>query len=333
MNKIKIAALFFFLVLVGFINAQSFAPVNKNASPEAKKLLSYLYSISGKQVLAGQHNYNNDDRFSDSAFAFAGKHPAVWGSDFIWNGTQDNGQSIVDAAIKKSKEGYLITLMWHQGRPTDDAPFGWKESIQGKLTDAQWKELITPGTILYKRWLAQIDVVAGYLKQLQDAHVPVLWRPYHEMNGVWFWWGNKKGKDGIAKLWQLMYDRYTNYHHLNNLIWVWGANGPRDIPGDEAYSYKDFYPGHNYVDVLGADVYHADYEQRDYNELLQLAQGRPIALTEVGSLPSDDVLKAQPKWCWFLEWTSWLWTDNTKQRVREVYLSDKTLTHDDVKIQ
>ena len=333
MSKITTSMLFSLVFAFTLLQAQPFQPVNKNASPEVRKLLSYLYSISGKQILAGQHNYNNDDRFSDSVFAFTGKYPAVWGTDFIWNGTQDNGQAIVDAAIKKSKEGYLVTLMWHQGRPTDDPPFGWKESIQGKLNDVQWKELITPGTNLYKRWLAQIDVIAVYLKQLQDAHVPVLWRPYHEMNGVWFWWGNKKGKDGIAKLWQLMYDRYTNYHHLNNLIWVWGANGPRDIPGDEAFSYKDFYPSHKYVDVLGTDVYHADYEQKDYNELLQLAQGRPIALTEVGSLPSDDVLKAQPKWCWFLEWTSWLWTDNIKQRVKEIYLSERTLTHDEVKLQ
>lgn len=312
-------------------NAQPFEPINKNASPEVKKLLSYLYFINGKKILSGQHNYNQDaNRFNDSAFAFTGKYPAVWSNDFIWNGTKDNGRALVDEAVKKSHDGYFVTLMWHQGRPMDSPPFGWKESIQGKLTVEQWTGLITPGTELNKKWLAQIDVVAGYLKQLQAAHVPVLWRPYHEMNGVWFWWGNKKGKDGIAKLWQMMYDRYTNYHKLNNLIWVWGANGIRDIPGDEAYAYKDFYPGHNFVDILGADVYHADYEQRDYNELLDVARGKLIALTEVGSLPSDDVLQAQPKWAWFVVWSSWLWTDNTKQRVKEIYNNENVLSHGDV---
>ena len=324
--------LFFGLFIFSAINAQPIQPVNKNASPEVKKLLKFFYSIDGKYILAGQHNYNNDpDRFSDSAYAFTGKYPAVWGCDFIWNGTTDNGQAVVDAAIKKNKEGSIVTLMWHEGRPTDDPPYGWKESVQAKLTDAEWVELTTPGTRLYKRWLAQIDIIAGYLKQLQDAHVPVLWRPYHEMNGVWFWWGNKKGKEGIAKLWKMMYDRYTNHFKLNNLLWVWGANGVRDIPGDEAYSYKDFYPGSNYVDMLGADVYHADYEQRDYNELLQVAKGKIIALTEVGSLPSDDVLKAQPKWVYFLVWSSWLWTDNTKQRDKEIYNSDRTITLDKLK--
>ena len=96
-------------------------------------------------------------------------------------------------------------MMWHAGRPMDNPPYGWKESIQGELDDAQWKELTTPGSPLNKRWEAQVDKIASYLKQLQDANVPVLWRPYHEMNGVWFWWGDKKGPDGYQKLWKMMY--------------------------------------------------------------------------------------------------------------------------------
>ncbi len=321
------------LVTANLCNGQPFAPVNKNASPEASKLLSYLYSINGKYILSGEHNYNQSlNRFSDTVKVMTGKCPAVWGTDFIWNGTKDNGQAIVDEAIQKHKEGYIVTLMWHEGRPTDNPPYGWKESVQGKLTAEQWRALTTPGTGLNNRWLAQIDAIAGYLQQLQAAHVPVLWRPYHEMNGVWFWWGNKKGKDGIVKLWKMMYDRYVNHFHLNNLLWVWGANGPRDIPADEAYPYKEFYPGAAYVDILGTDVYHMDYEQKDYNELLRLAKGKPIALTECGELPNAAILEAQPKWSWFLVWTSWIWTDNTPQRVKEVYERPQTLTHDEVKL-
>jgi len=321
------------LLMSASANAQSFEPVNHNASIEAKQLLRYLYSINGKHILSGQHNFNQSmNRFNDSVKSITGKYPAVWGTDFIWDWKKDNGQAIVDECIQRNKERYIITLMWHEGRPTDEPPFGWKESIQGKLTDEQWKELVTPGTALYNRWLAQIDIVAGYLKQLDDAHVPVLWRPYHEMNGIWFWWGNKKGKDGIAKLWAMMYDRYVNHFHLNNLLWVWGANGPRDIPGDEAYPYKDFYPSNNYVDVLGADVYHMDYEQRDYNELLNLAKGKLIALTECGELPNELILNAQPKWAWFLVWSDWIYSHNSKEQVKAVYGREQTLTHDEVKI-
>ena len=167
------------------------------------------------------------NRFSDTVKNITGKYPAVWSTDFIWNGNKDNGQAVVDESIKKNKERYIITLMWHQGRPTDNPPFGWKESIQGKLTDDEWERLTDNcrNGALNNRWLAQIDTIAGYLLQLKAANVPVLWRPYHEMNGVWFWWGNKKGKDGIQKLWKMMYDRYVNHFHLDNLLWVWGANG------------------------------------------------------------------------------------------------------------
>ena len=323
----------FFIFISAHLFSQSFEPVNPNASTEAKQLLKYLYSINGTHILSGQHNFNESmNRFNDSVKSITGKYPAVWGTDFIWDWKKDNGHAIVDECIQRNKEGYIITLMWHQGRPTDEPPFGWKESIQGKLTDDQWKELVTPGTTLFDRWLAQIDIVAGYLKQLDDAHVPVLWRPYHEMNGIWFWWGNKKGKDGIAKLWAMMYDRYVNHFHLNNLLWVWGANGPRDIPGDEAYPYKDFYPGSNYIDVLGADVYHMDYEQRDYNELLDLAKGKLIALTECGELPNEFILNAQPKWAWFLVWSDFIYSHNSHEQVREIYNREQTLTHDEVKI-
>ena len=314
------------------ITAQRYGPVNPDASAGVKKVLNLLYDVKGKYILSGQQNYNSDlNTFSDSAKAISGKYPAVWGSDFILWGDKDLGPQIVDEATRKWHQGYLVTLMWHEGRPTDEPPYDWKNSIQGKLTDAEWAELTTPGTKLNKRWLDQIDIIAGYLKQLQDAGVTVLWRPYHEMNGVWFWWGNKKGKNGITRLWKMMYDRYTNYHHLNNLIWVWGANGMRDIPFDEAYDYKDYYPGSDYVDILGADIYHFDYEQDDYEALLKLANGKPIALTETGELPKPEILGVQPQWTWFMVWTSWLWTDNTHKEVKQIYNMPRTLSHDEVK--
>src|SRR5690606_20383457 len=175
-------------------------------------------------------------------------------------------------------------------------------SIQGELTDEEWAELTTPGTELNLRWQKQVDQVAALLAQLRDAGVPILWRPYHEMNGIWFWWGDKKGPDGFAKLWKMMYDRYVNVHHLDNLLWVWNANAPRDIPFDQAYSYRDYYPGHEYVDILATDVYHFDYEQKDYEELLALAEGRPVALGEVGELPKMEILEVQPAWTWFMVW-------------------------------
>ncbi len=320
-----------FLLLINSLQAQEIKPVTRNASPEAQNLLRYLYEIDDKHTLAGQHNYNHEmNAYSDKAQEIGGRYPAIWGTDFIWSGEQDPGQKIVDEAIQKFKSGVIVTLMWHAGKPTDNPPFRWSESIQGKLSEEEWKALTTPGTPLHARWRDQADIIASYLKQLRDAHVPVLWRPYHEMNGVWFWWGNKKGEEGYAKLWQLLFDRFVNFHKLNNLIWVWNANAPRDIPMDEAFAYPEFYPGAEYVDVLATDVYNFDYEQKDYEDLLALADGKPIALGEVGELPKMEILTAQPKWAWFMVWASWLETHNTLERVMTIYNSSETLTREEV---
>lgn len=304
------------------------APVNKNATQEAKELLHYIYSLDDN-ILSGQHSYNEEpDKFYNQAKAITGKFPAVWGTDFYWNGENDPGERIVEAAIKKHREGAIITLMWHVGRPQDTPPYGWANSVQNEISDADWEELVTPGTTLHEKWLDQIDNVADHLKKLKEAKVPVLWRPYHEMNGVWFWWGNKRGPEGYPKLWKLMYERYTNHHNLNNLIWVWNANGPRDIPQDEAFEYQEFYPGHEYVDILATDIYHFDYERKDYRELLKLADGKPIALGEVGQLPKPNILEAQPKWSWFMVWSNWLQTANSEENVKAIYNFEKTISRE-----
>ena len=320
-----VSAFLLMLFLATHTFAQSFQPVNKNATPEAKALLAYLYSIKGKSILSGEHG--GGTRFLDSVKSITGKYPAVWGSDFIWSYPNGGGQRVVNEAIANYKKGYIIALMWHQGRPMDNPPYGFRESVQAKMTDSDFQQILTLGTELNEKYLVQLDTIAYYLKELQDAHVPVLWRPYHEMNGVWFWWGNRPGKDGVQKLWKIMYDRFVNYHHLNNLLWVWGANGPRDIPKDEAYSYAPFYPGAAYVDILGADIYHSDYEQKDYNELLSVAKGKVVALTEVGEMPKPEILEAQPQWAWFMVWTNFLWNNNSRQAgERHIFKAGNYLT-------
>jgi mannan endo-1,4-beta-mannosidase len=220
--------------------------------------------------------------------------------------------------------------MWHAGRPQDDPPFGWKESVQAKLTDKEWKELITPGTTLNTRWAAQVDSVARYLKELQEAGVPVLWRPYHEPNGVWFWWGNRKGPEGSAKLYRMLYDRFVHYHKLNNLIWVWNANAPRLLPNDEAWAYEDFFPGLEYVDVLAADVYHNDYRQIHHDQLVALGKGKVVALGEVGEVPTPAILASQPMWTWFMIWGNFVNTHNSPRQIQDLYNSPRVLAHEEV---
>lgn len=291
-------------VLGGGADRPSTRPVTPNASPEAVALLEYLYSISGNKTLTGQHcNPLFGSIRLGSVQKATGRYPAVFGQDFgfsepgTWDGINFR-QQIVDEAIRRSHEGFIITLMWHAVRPTDDEPVEFHDSIQGKLTDEQWRDLLTPGTRLNERWKSQVDVIAWHLVQLRNAHVPVLWRPYHEMNGGWFWWGRRTQDEGYRKLYRMLFDRLVNFHKLNNLIWVHNCNELND----NVDSYRALYPGDDVVDVLATDVYRNGFAQRDYDELLALAGDRPIALGEVGALPSPEILKTQPRWVWFMAW-------------------------------
>jgi mannan endo-1,4-beta-mannosidase len=193
-----------------------------------------------------------------------------------------------------------------------------------------WDNLLTEGTELNKDWKDQLDGIAYYLNILQDAGIPVLWRPYHEMNGVWFWWCNHPGEDGFKRLWISMYNYFTFEKGLNNLIWVWDTNAPRDIPGDEAFDYPLFYPGDTYVDILAADVYRKDYKQSHHDDLLALS-GKPIALGEVGEIPDPEILKKQPYWSWFMPWAYHSMKNNSISDYKELYKFPAIITLDEIK--
>jgi mannan endo-1,4-beta-mannosidase len=222
---------------------------------------------------------------------------------------------MIAEARKQADAGSIIYLCWHMLRPTEDEPGepgeSWRGSVQARLTDDQWQELITPDTPLHQRWEKYIDTAASCLKQLQDAHIPVLWRPMHENNGSFFWWGGRPGPAGTAQLYREMYARMVYVHHLDNLVWVWNQNGPAPMG-----EFMSFFPGYRWVDVVSYDNYR-DLSDRYYYEILDLADGRPIALGEVGRPPSADVLKAQPKWTFFMIWAGML--DRQADAIKEAY--------------
>lgn len=309
------------------------APANPKMTQAARQLLAYLYELSGRRIMTGQHNYiGHGSRHTERVHEITGVYPAVWGSDFGFAGHRndkdavDHRQDLVEEVKRQWEKGSVITLMWHACRPIDAEPCRWSEGVQANLSEAQWDSLMTPGTAVHLHWQRQVGRVAAYLAQLQEAGVPVLWRPYHEMNGGWFWWGNKRGEHGYSKLWRMLYDRLTRHHGLNNLIWVWNPNVP-----SYADAYAPYYPGSNYVDVLAADVYGGSYEQRFHDRLLELGGGKPIALGEVGRLPTPETLSEQPQWVWFMTWVGdFLDEKNTLPHIRDLYYAPRTLTREQV---
>ena len=144
------------------------------------------------------------------------------------------------------------------------------------------------------------------------------------MNGNWFWWGGRPGKDGSAALYRQLYDRFVNVHHLYNLVWVWNVNTPSGNAGPIA----DYYPGPQYADVLSIDIY-GEFKQEYYTEMLALAAGKPIALGEVGAAPTPDILAAQPRWTYFMIWSNIVNSSNTPESLKAIYAAPTSLTRDD----
>ena len=334
-----------FSLLMGLlcINASSLGgagdaarPVTPDAAPEAVELLNFIYRISGRHTLSGQHNSPADkDRQTVQASRAWGKTPAIFGKDwgFAKPGDSDSAfvrNDTVEVIKEHYKNGSLVVMCWHEVPPTADEPVAFRgrrgggpvtnlNTVQGHLTEAQYKDLLTPGTALHRHWCDQVDAIVPYLKQLQEAHVPLLWRPFHEMNGQWFWWGGRgkkftapgiykmkaaermslmaAGDYSTAALYKMMFDRLVNHHKIKNLIWVWNV----DRPEGTTLKFKQCWPGPQYVDVLSLDCYRT-FKQSYYDDLLKLANGKPVALAEVGDSLSLDVLKAQPRWAWWMEW-------------------------------
>jgi mannan endo-1,4-beta-mannosidase len=146
------------------------------------------------------------------------------------------------------------------------------------------------------------------------------------MNGGWFWWGKRPGDAGYKKLYRMLFERLTRFHHLTNLVWVYGANelGPGVDP------YETEYPGADVVDVLATDVYHGGFARRDYDELSALAGTKPIALAEVGAVPSEEILEQEPRWSWFMSWGDPSGEKDGGQALRAIYDSAKTTTLDEL---
>jgi len=104
---------------------------------------------------------------------------------------------------------------------------------------------------LYNKWCAQVDTIADYLKQLRDAHVPVLWRPYHEMNGSWFWWGKELcTTEQYKALWRFTVTYLRDERQVHNLLYAYSTDR-----FSSAEEYLERYPGDDVIDMLAFDLY------------------------------------------------------------------------------
>lgn len=148
------------------------------------------------------------------------------------------------------------------------------------------------GTWENKVFTEDLKNVAAYLKLLRDADIPVLWRPFHEAAGGWFWWG--KDAASFKSLWIAMFN-YFKTEGLDNLIWVWTTEG----------NDADWYPGDQYVDIVGRDVYNKETADcvSEYTSIAENYGNKIVSLSECGTVGLiSEQWASGARWSWFMPW-------------------------------
>ena len=278
--------------------------VNPNATEEARRLMTFLCDNYGKTIISGQQCQEGPYGMSVAGVwrGIGGSdYPAVLGMDLISHSparaAKGDSSKVVDYAIEYWNEGGIVTLCWH-----------WCPDSRYDNGEDPWGTFYTENTNFnlgramngldeygYDSLIRDIDAIAVELKKLQDAGVPILWRPLHEASGGWFWWGAYGPKPYLA-LYKLMYDRLTNYHGLNNLIWVWNGQDAAWYPGDE------------YVDIIGEDIYpgekvYTSQAARFLKALSYTDTRKLITLSENGCIPDPDLcIRDGVMWSWWCTW-------------------------------
>ena len=148
------------------------------------------------------------------------------------------------------------------------------------------------GTWENKVFTEDLKNTAAYLKLLRDADIPILWRPFHEAAGGWFWWG--KDAASFKSLWIAMFN-YFKTEGLDNLIWVWTTEG----------NDADWYPGDQYVDIVGRDVYNKETADcvSEYTSIAENYGNKIVSLSECGTVGLiSEQWASGARWSWFMPW-------------------------------
>ena len=297
--------------------------VNPNATQQARNVYAFLREQSGKKTLSGaQSSHSNKNDFVDFVAKQTGHHPALAGYDFLFlhfSPTPDNWSWVqnyndISAAKEQWAANGLVNYMWHWNVP--DSEQAWKDgdvdayAFYSDQTTFDIKEALKPGTWQNEFILQDIKEVASYLQLLEDENIPVIWRPLHEAagnydlyggNGAWFWWG-RGGAEPCKQLWKLLYDQLVGVYGLDNLIWVWTA----DVPVGAEEKWGDWYPGDEYVDIVGVDIYASDTDakSRQYQALVDMTKGKKlVTVSECGNIPDPAKCMAEGnRWSWFMVW-------------------------------
>lgn len=288
------------------------ALVNKNADYNAKALYQYICESYGKNVILGQHDTMGTTYETDLIYRTTGKYPAMRFGDLMYVTGKENSEQLeneMTAAENWYSNGGIVGYMWNWTSPSDKDNLDsiYAENTDFDLSKAVTKEKIASMSLEDIKKLEKdgkvsaecvavvedIDKVSEQLARLRDEGIAVLWRPLHEASNGYFWWS--KDEESYKWLWKLMYQRQTEYHKLNNLIWVWSAQNAR------------WYVGDDYCDVLSLDVYSSNASKDGQVNSLLFLQGisknKPIAMSECGTTPDiQSIADEKAMWSYIGQW-------------------------------
>jgi len=310
-----------------------YAPCNPNASEEARNVLDYLANLRGKGIVLGQHTQTKAQEELKFIKKATGKLPALCGFELLayspnisfWASGKEclieveENKGTLETAWEWAEKKGLITFTWHWFSPK----YGADKAFYQGYTFFDARLALVEGTPEREAFLSDMDVMANLLKPFCHKRVPILWRPFHEANGTWFWWGSR-GPETARSLYLEMYERYTQMHGLDNLIWVW--NSP----------LVEGYVGDNFCDVLSRDTYHPHHTHGDlheeFDELVKITTADKItAIGESGPIPSLALLsKTRIPWTWFMTWSKSLCSEEvtSNEELRAAYNSEYAVTLD-----
>lgn len=326
---------------------------DKEASPEAKSLMNYLVDTYGNNIISGQQEYygtSRDDEFN-YIYELCGDYPAIRGFDFgetcplyYWDA------KTAERAIEwVNEKGGIATASWHINVPTTMADYtlgstmDFQQTTYSEKTDFVTANVMVEGTVEHDYFLLAVDNLAKSLQKLEDANVPLLFRPFHEAEGnggangegAWFWWA-KEGAEVYKELYIYLYNLLTEEYGLHNLIWEFNS-----YVYDTSY---DWYPGEDYVDIVGYDKYNATNYSTGvtapnessisgiFYQLVEMysQHGNPIAMMENDTVPSLEALTTEKSgWLYFMPWYGDHLMNsiyNNKETLAEVYNSDYCIT-------
>lgn len=313
---------------------------NPNADETTKRLMSYLCDNYGSKILSGQYcdtgEFGREFQVIKKA---TDKTPAVLGLDFmeytpsrVENGSVGHS---TDLAMQFWKDGGIVTFCWHWNAPSKYLTGQWYSGFYTESTNIDLAKIMNgEDQEGYDLLMKDIDAIASQLKILQDAGVPVLWRPLHEASGGWFWWG-ASGADAYKKLYILLYDKMTNEYGLNNLIWVWN--------GQDA----DWYPGDEYVDIIGEDIYPGERvytsQVNKYLEAVHYTEAhKMVVLSENGCVFDPDLaIRDGAMWGFWCTWNGefvakdiaiYTYSDQytEEEKLKQFYDNEAVITLDEV---